>query len=157
MTIIGFNDWDDAARRMAEAERVANESVADRQREIVYGSYWLRAAPDGMLEYGRVLDQAEGERDQEPDTIEAMRDTYQRGYRFSWQASVLGVAFGDAHIAVLWPITEEEFEQAQAQNWELTYADWQTDMLRRVTAEMREAQEAKLATHPNPDSPQEGS
>jgi hypothetical protein len=149
MSFVEFNDWDEAQRIMKEAEDKANASVVDRQREVVYGSYWIRATPDGMLEYGRVLTQEEAEEHNDAATVEQLRDTYRRGYRFSECHSLLGDGVGDTHLAVLWPITKEEYEAAQRQQWQLTYAEWQTAMLRRVIEEQASAR-------PSTGSPQEG-
>lgn len=155
MTYIEFDNWDDAQKLMMQKEREANESLCPRQREIVYGSYWLRVQGT-LLEYGRVLGQNEAEAHQDRETVQQMRDSYRRGYRLSMAHSILdpGGVLGDTHLAVMWPITEEEFELAQKQSWRLNYAEWQTAMLRRVIEEMRLA---RAATHPSTGSPQEGS
>ena len=155
MSIMGFDDWDEIQRRMQEAERVANESVTDRQREVVYGSYWLRASQDGMLEYGWVLPQEVAERNATKESIRALRDAYRRGYRFSRAHSVMSVEgqLGDTHLAVMWPITKEEFEKAKSNSFAKCNEAWETEMLLRITHEMQEA----LAHPSDPGSPQEGS
>jgi len=156
--IIEFDDWEDAQRKMAEAERRANESICPKQREVVWGSHWIRAAADGMLEYGVVLTEEEATKGLGRNGIAELHERYERGYRFSWAHSVMGDGLGDTHLAVMWPITQEEFEQAKAQRWELNYAEWQTEMLARVTSEMREAKlAASNDTPPETGSPQEGS
>lgn len=154
MSIIEFSDWEDAQRKMRDAETKANASVTDRQREIVYGSHWLRAAPDGMLEYGWVIPQDIAERNATKESIRALRDAYERGYRFSRAHSVLstGGELGDTHLAVMWPITEEEFELAFDNEFARCYEPWEIEMLRRVVDEM-----SKAIAHPSTGSPQEES
>lgn len=153
--IMEFDDFDEAMHRMAEAERLANESVTDRQRDVVWGSYWLRAVPDGILEYGYVLTEEEATDPRDGgDTTAHVRERYRRGYRFSRCYSVLGEGMGDVHLAVLWPITKKEFELAQGNNFGRTDEAWENDMLLRVTNEMQ----AALDAHPStPGSPQEES
>lgn len=151
--IIPFEDWDDVGRVMADAETKANASLTNRQRDIVYGSYWLRAEPrTGMLEYGWVIPKDVAERKQTRESIRALRDAYDRGYRFSRAHSILcpeGM-LGDTHLAVMWPITEEEFNLARGNGFAKTDDAWETEMLLRVTQEMRVA-----LAHPFTGSPQE--
>lgn len=152
MTAIPFDSFDEAAKLMHDAEAKANATVTDRQREIVYGSYWIRAQGT-LLEYGRVLSQEEVEGGEPPEMVEVLRQTYDRGYRFSWTSSILGQTLADTHLAVMWPITEEEYNLAKGNNWEPSDEDWWRDMLVRIVGEIAEANDA---AHPSdPGSPQE--
>lgn len=160
--VIPFDSWEEAESFMTEAEKRANASVTAKQREIVYGSYWLRAVPEAnFFEYGRVLAQDEQEAHQSSGDVRAMRARYARGYRFGVAHSVFGPegTFGDTHIAVIWPITEEEFNLAQGKDWKLCWEAWESAMLQRISAEVREAREVAASNDspPNTGSPQEGS
>lgn len=139
--IIDFDDWEDMQIKARLAEAKANKSVTLRQRDVVYGSYWIRASDNGMLEYGRVLGQQEAERNQTPESVRALRDLYKRGYRWSMAHSVLSREgeLGDTHLAVLWPITEDEFRKAETSGFRKTSGPWETEMLLRITHEMRVA------------------
>ena len=152
MSIIPFEGWEESQRIMREAEVKANASVVRRQRDIVYGSYWVRASADGMLEFGQVLGQSSAEYMQTKETIRALRDAYERGYRFSRAHSVLCPEgeLGDTHLAVMWPITKEEFEKALVHGFARSNEEWELAMLRRVIREMSEA-----PARPTP-TPQEG-
>jgi hypothetical protein len=137
-----FNDWDEAMAFMQKQEEEANASLTDKQREIVYGSYWIRPF-DGHLEYGHVLPEGSG----------GTADTYARGYRYSECHSILGDGMGDVHLAVIWPILEEEYRSAEANLWAPSNEPWEQDMLIRIVQEHEEAN----TRPPNPGSPQEGS
>lgn len=146
--VFEFDDWDDAQKFMQQQEEQANANLLPRQRDIVYGSYWLRATEDSMLEYGYVLPEGEG----------GDRGAYERGYRFSRCSSVLGEALGDVHLAYLWPIEKEEYDLAKANGWQASHEDWEKDMLIRITHEVEQDNAGFQAAHPSdPGSPQEGS
>jgi hypothetical protein len=139
--IMEFNSWEEAQERMKEMEDKANASVSPKQQEIVYGSYWLRAVEGtGWFEYGHVLEQSLAESKQTKESVRALRDAYARGYRFSKAHSLYSVRgeLGDSHIAVLWPITEEEFIAASAAGFAVTQAQWEQDMLLRIQYEIRD-------------------
>lgn len=150
--IVEFDNWDDAQKFMQQQEDQANASLLSRQHDIVYGSYWLRATEDAMLEYGYVLPEG---------SPGSNADAYRRGYRFSLCSSVLGEAQGDVHLAYLWPIEKEEYDLAKANGWQASHEDWEKDMLIRITHEVEQGV-ARVAegndTRPSdPGSPQEGS
>lgn len=139
--VMEFNSWEEAQEAMKEMEDKANASIAPKQQEIVYGSYWLRAVEGtGWFEYGQVLTQSLAEGNQTRESVRALRDAYSRGYRFSKAHSLYSVRgeLGDSHIAMLWPITEEEFIAASAANWRITQEQWELDMLLRIQTEIRD-------------------
>jgi hypothetical protein len=142
-----FDSWDDAQEAMRKAEEVANSKVMSRQRDIVYGSHWVRPFEEG-LEFGYVLPEGEG----------GSADTYRRGYRFSQCSSILGEGIGDVHLSVLWPIEKEEYDLAKANGWRLLHEDWEKEMLLRITHEIEQGNaELQSARPSDPGSPQEGS
>jgi hypothetical protein len=154
--IVPFDSFEQAQEMIRTAETKANASVVPKQQEIAYGTYWIRAIDDQLFfEYGYVLTQEEAEANQTRESKRAMRDAYARGYRFSRAHSLYYPegSLGDTHIAVIWPITEEEFNSAQGCQWQLSQDIWEVEMLQRIVKEMREAK----AAHPSTGSPQEGS
>lgn len=147
--------WDELGKEMRKHEKIANEAILPKQREIVYGSYWIRAWGN-MLVFGRVLSREASETGQTRETVRALRDAYERGYRFSRSYSVLDIhgELGDVHISVVWPIREEEFEAAQENNFRATNQPWEYEMLLRCQQEVQ----ADMAANPRiPRSPQEES
>jgi len=154
--VFEFDSFEEAQEKMASAEAKANAAVTTRQKEIAYGTHWLRGI-DGahFFEYGYVLPQDNAEANQTKESIRALRDAYARGYRFSQAFSLYTPTgeLGDTHIAVIWPITEDEFNSASACQWQLTGAEWEREMLSRIVRELADAQQT---TDPASPTPQEG-
>lgn len=150
---LGSVNWDHEPELagLDEIEAKANKSVTTKQREITYGSYWVRATPTGVLEFGQVITQQSAEAMQTAETVRALRDMYRRGYRYSMYHSKSNPQgdYGDVHISSAWPITKEEFENALKASFVLTDSDWELEMLTRITREMKEAM-----TSPKPSPPQ---
>lgn len=153
---IDFKNWEDMQDRARKAEAMANKTVTDKQREVVYGSYWIKATDSGVIEYGCVIPQQSAEGMQTAESVRALRDMYARGYRYSHAYSSLNPQgeYGDTHLAMLWPITKEEFENALKVGFKPTNADWERNMLLRITKEMRDSLVAPNSVPPASPPPQ---
>jgi hypothetical protein len=141
----------------ARNEQAANDAVLPKQREITWGSYWLRPTDDGVLIFGRVHTQEEIFEDDkkiphqpgDPSPKAVVRhytEMHERGYRFGTAYSVWCPEgeLGSSHVSVLWPIHQEEFEAAREAEWNPGAIPWFHEMLIRVTREyQKEASDAR--------------
>lgn len=114
-----FDSLDEMFTFLAEQEKVANSNILPKQREITWGSYWVRPTDDGVLVWGRVHTEEEILTDEDEWVIIHEREMHERGYRFGVAHSLWCPEgeLGSSHISVLWPITEEQFNNAKAAGW----------------------------------------
>ena len=138
MEFVTFNDWDEIQRYMQAQYDIAEQMVVPRQRDITWGSYWVRPN-DGILIWGRVWTEAELVlNEDDPEAVLAhYRATHERGYRFGYAYSPYcsDGELGESHISVLWPITRQEFSSALRCKWQPTDQAWFHDMLLRIIQE----------------------
>lgn len=135
MEFIAIDDFDEFFEKLHEDERVAMENLLPLQQEITYGSYWIRAMPGyGCFIFGRVYTEEEVAEGEEPLTIEMMKESHDRGYRFGTAASVIEPRgeLGDTHVSHMFPITKEEYEAVEQQDWKLTEEQFLTIRARIV-------------------------
>jgi hypothetical protein len=140
MTFIPIDDFDAFFEKLHADEKMAMANLMPIQREITYGSYWIRPMPElECFIFGRVYTEEEVARGEEPETIENMRESHGRGYRFGMCHSVIEPRgeLGDTHVSHCFPITKEEFDQAQEQDWTLTREQFMT-IRARITEGMDE-------------------
>ena len=130
-----FGSMEEAFAAMAEAEASANQHLAPEQEGVGYGDYWVRFLPDRLVIFSRVMTRAEFIESEtalaDPDDpyaevelggiVNHHDDSYARGYRFGWCFSTIEPTGepGSTHIANLWPIEQEVFDQAKAVGWEI--------------------------------------
>lgn len=115
-----FDSMEEMLEFMAEAEDAANQMLLDEQRGISYGDYWCRPVPEqGIFVFGRVMTEEEAYDGEDKESIAMLRDSYSRGYRFGTAYSILGPdgELGSTHVANMWPITEEDFNNMAANRW----------------------------------------
>lgn len=127
-----FDSFEDIQEEMAQREAAANASLTDEQRNVTFGDYWTRPIPEyGIFEFGKVLTWEEFEAlasddDDVPagDQWEAVEEAMERGYCFSRAFSTMEPEgmLGDTHKANLWPISEEDFKEAQVTGWMVSFA-----------------------------------
>lgn len=132
MTVIGFDSFDEMLEHMGKAEDAANARTTPRQKAIGWGDYWMQPYQD-ILVFGRIWTREETEKSEgryidqdDPEEVAGFAETmanldsrYERGYRFgtAWSEAEREGELGDTHISVMIPITQEEFEEAKAVNW----------------------------------------
>lgn len=150
---IEFGSLDEMFAAQAEAEKVANDNVLPKQREITWGTYWMRPTDDGIIIWGYVMTLDEviqeeieysypDEPEVDPTAIRShFTERYERGYRYGRAHSLWCPEgeLGDSHISVLWPITKEDFELAKTSGWNPGPTEMFNQMLRRVIHEYQEA------------------
>lgn len=117
----------------------ASESALPEQRSLTWGSYFLRAMPElGYYIFGRVFTVEEIAADEEPIVVTGKQRSHERGYRYGIYHSVVEPdgEIGDTHMALLWPITEEDFNKAKEAGWQPA-----PSTLYRVSKEMTDSME----------------
>lgn len=135
----------EAYAHMRLMEEQANERVVEEQRQITWGSHFLRVLyTSPVVIFGHVWPEDDillGEQragaslEEAETTLRTLRASHERGYRFGRCYSIVEPEgeLGDTHISDCWPITEEEFLQAQNFRWEtrkiLAQHDWLADAL----------------------------
>lgn len=129
-------DLETMLTNMRKAEEQANSSLAPEQEAVVYGDYWVRFLPDRLVIFGYVMPRDEflaSERaladpadaayaEMEMAGITDHHDqSYARGYRFGWCYSTVEPTGepGSTHIANVWPISQDTYEQAKAVGWQI--------------------------------------
>ena len=107
----------------------ANASLTAEQKAITWGSHWVRFLPsEQLIIFGRVFTLAEieqGERsagastEELEYTLNSCRANHDRGYLFGRAYSVAEPdgELGDTHRANMWPITEQQFDEARQAAW----------------------------------------
>lgn len=139
-----YDDFDEMFADMRRAEEVAIANILPFQREIVYGSYWMRYWPQGdLLIFGYVYTLEEnwdscinagGDKEECAYERDHELDSYSRGYRFGRAYSVVEPTgeLGSTHISEMIPITKEQFEEAKALNWsadDIAHLNWFQDAI----------------------------
>ena len=127
MTFHSFDSFDDMLAFMRESERQANARTTPAQRNIGYGSYWVRSW-QGVMIFGYVPSMDEI-MDQERDLgasdaeirweVESLENAYERGYRYGKCYSVIEPLgeWGSTHVSAMIEIPKEIFEAAQEAGW----------------------------------------
>ena len=158
--VTSYNSVEEMLADQAEREASANAAVMDRQREIVWGSYAIRFYESGenetLLIFADLYDletlvAAEESAGTDAEELEMFRARtemlYQRGYRSGDYYSVIEPTgeFGDAHIATMWPISQDDFERARELGWHLPekterriYAEMTLGMMAKAKADEKE-------------------
>lgn len=123
-----FSTLEEMHAWMEEQERLANDGLHPLQRDLTWGSHWIRfngtaiefgycyTEDEARAEYEPLI---EGEKDCEsPDQyIASLTETLGRGYLYGEAHSVLGDEKGDTHRANAWPIEERLYRMAQEVEW----------------------------------------
>lgn len=124
-----FDSFEEALEYMARATDEANTKLADEQKSVTWGSYWVRFVPDHQLMiFGHVFTRDEftqAERDagatqEELDySLQHYEENLARGYVFGRAYSVWEPRgeLGDTHRYNLWPISQANFEEARLFQW----------------------------------------
>jgi len=131
-----FDNIEDMLADMRLAENQANQGLAPEQEGVGYGDYWVRFLPDRLVIFGRVMpkdefinseraladpDDAEFAEMELAGIIDHHEQSYARGYRFGWCFSTVEPTGepGSTHIANVWPIDKELYDQAEAVGWNI--------------------------------------
>jgi hypothetical protein len=128
ISMIGFEDAEEAFNYMNDAELQSILHALDEQWRIGWGSYVLRIV-DELWIFGHIFSHEElvaevTEPGKAPDEealyeLRMHQASYDRGYRYGrWYSQVVPEGeYGSAHVAALWEITVEDFNQARALGW----------------------------------------
>jgi hypothetical protein len=127
-----YDSIEDAFADMQRAEDAANEGLSEWNKQVTWGSHYMRPCPEipcivfGYIYTERESEEAEKRCGADPEelayTMRSMRAQHERGYRFGRHYSIVEPdgELGSVHIANAWPISKEEFEEAQRQDWVLS-------------------------------------
>lgn len=153
MTVIGFDNWDDMAKFLGAAEGQANERVVPEQREISYGSLWLRFYPlgpnDRTVIFGKVhtleeIAAKEAELGAGPGEVQAVlahtKDMNTRGYLFGtcWSTIEPTGELGNTHRSEIWYCPPALFEHAEQCGWDIdSFEPWAKQALDAVYQQWR--------------------
>lgn len=146
--VTSYDSYEEMMQDQERNEEAANAAVLEKQREITWGSYFLRLYGQGQGQihiFGYVYTPEEikeleidaGASIQEVEYYLVVRhNAHARGYRWGNCYSVVTPEgeVGSTHISTSWPITKDEFEAAKNQSWTLPI-----DLYFRVSEEIREA------------------
>lgn len=155
--IFSFDDFEQAAKHMQEAEAAANASSHPDQHAITYGNHWFAWYDEMQLAvFGEVFTQDEYLRRETAagaSAAEAKRswkgvvDDHERGYRFGIAYSLVEPEgeLGTTHVASMVPIDANQFLGAQEAEWDFARAMevrdlWAVNIIRRahrMQAELR--------------------
>src|SRR5262245_24065865 len=128
--MFSFESLEEAFAFMDESEAEAMQRVLPEQRAITWGDHAVRvwAAPmvgqPPLMIYGQIFTEDElvlnesdagATADELIYELRVLRESHARGYRYGrWFSTVTPDGeYGEAHIADLWTLTEEEFHRAQ--------------------------------------------
>lgn len=131
ISVIGFDSVDEMLEYMVHEEP---DPPLPPQEEITWGSYAIRlhhAASMVLPIWGRIFEMEEimaEVREETHDLAEIVheRDVFQhshnQGWRYGrWFSQVLPEGeYGSAHIVSCWPITQSDYEYAEANGWLIT-------------------------------------
>jgi hypothetical protein len=151
MTVIGFSSWDDMERYLTDAEEAANRRIVDAQREITYGSLWLRFHdPLGrVVIFGQVstldeikakemeLGASEGEADH---VVKHTQQMNERGFLFGtcWSTIEPRGELGNTHRSEVWYCPPAVFEEAKAHGWNVdSVSPWAKEGLEALYQQWR--------------------
>ncbi len=131
MDIMSFDNLDEAAAYMREAEKQAEARLTSAQREVSWGDCWVTYYREaGIWIFGEVFTpernhqssiKAGASIDEANEEDESLQDAHARGYRFGRAYSVACPEgeLGSTHIAnMLGKITPEELSAAMDCEWE---------------------------------------
>lgn len=132
----GWHEYETLEELLAaqsDALELAEAAVVDRQREITWGTYFIRPSETHPPIWGYVMTPEEivdelmnmtptssiSEVEYEVTTIQV---AYERGLRYAHHFSALtpNGEWGSSHIATLWPVSQEVYEEAKANGWYLS-------------------------------------
>lgn len=159
MEIIEFDNLDDMLAYQAKMAVDAEAAMLPTQRAMKPGTYWMRPIDDiGMFIFGYwpTLDEIyESERSAGADEQEAQfsrsheEEKSTRGFMYGKAFSPMEPdgEFGTTHASVCWPITEDQFKNAQTNLWEIgasgspdpenpLIARWFVDLLEGIKTEI---------------------
>jgi hypothetical protein len=143
-TVRGYTSLDAMLADMARATDQANAHLADEQRALTFGDYWVNCDTLirlGFPVFGHVVPLEEAvakeasyyssDEDAQSEGFASVEDmkrhkrefwkaNLERGYMFGPGYSVAEPEgeFGDTHRAHVWPISKEAFEAARAAKWD---------------------------------------
>ena len=136
-----FDSMEEMHEWMARQTEAANDNLHPVQRDLTWGSYWVRFVDvrARIVEFGRVLTHEEAaERwGEEPGLDENM----ERGYLYSEAHSLMGSDIGDTHRWNAWPIEERLFEAAKAVDWQIDRLDEAMKLLLEIAFRQRRVHE----------------
>lgn len=132
--IAGFDSLEEMLAYMRDQEREANEAVLPEQWKITWGDHVFRLVDDLAI-FGYVYTPNQflrsnlraGEDLPDPEIVEeleSIKHAFERGYRYGkWYSEIEPMGeYGSAHVVSLWPITVEEFEECERNDWKVTPA-----------------------------------
>ncbi len=133
MSMLGFDNWDDAIEHMREVERQLEGTLTPSQRALRldrgHDRYWMRFTDYGFEIFGIAWSDATlradiekacatygGDVDEEMEMFEGNRE---RGYLtgYAWSEVLPEGEGGDTHVSQVVPISKEMFERARAAGW----------------------------------------
>jgi hypothetical protein len=129
--IESFDSLEAMTNRMQQLTTAANQTLAQQQRDVGWGDYWVQFDGESQLIiFGYCMTQAEveqAERDagSEPDELvymmDSMEESHTRGYLFGRAYSIVEPQgeLGSTHRANVWPIDSELFDAASDAGWDL--------------------------------------
>jgi hypothetical protein len=155
--MFSFESLEQAFAFMDESEAEANQRVLPEQRGITWGDHAVRvwASPTvgtpPLMIYGQIFTEdqlvatetdAGATADEIVYELRVLRESHARGYRYGQWFSLVTPAgeYGEAHIADLWTLSEEEFQRAQSHDWALD-----TQVAHRMVVEVRTSAAAQDA------------
>ena len=144
MAIRGFDSIEEMLATMEEDERKAIASIKPRQqRDLGWGTFGLRMVPSRQGEipvWTEIYTEDEAAKGEEPETMDDLRASYGRGFRYGMHYSVLCPEgeLGSAHISTMWPITELDFHRAKEIGWtpQEDTRHWWEDLANRIEREL---------------------
>lgn len=132
MNVTTHASFDAMLDEIAASRDLANAGLADEQRALTWGSHFVNFdhVADGIVIFGRARTEEEittalracVETDEEFEEIMASeRENLANGYLTSICGSIACVEteLGDTHRGSAWPITAEQYAEAEAAGWDL--------------------------------------
>lgn len=132
MTVISFDDWGEMGDYLRRSEEEANTRVTPEQREVGYGSLWLRFydIPGRVVIFGRVHTLAEIEADEtrlgaDPGelahTLRHTQDMLERNFLFGtcWSTIEPRGELGNTHRCEVWACPQSLFDEARRVGWDI--------------------------------------
>lgn len=143
MEIREYDSLEDAFEDMRKATEWANAHLAEAQRQVTWGSHWVRFydIPGRILIFGKVDTLAEVRRGEESTvqpgedpaevkaeieySLRSLAERHENGYLYGQAYSIITPdgEYGDTHRANLWPIPAATFEAARSAGWQMDALD----------------------------------
>jgi hypothetical protein len=126
-----FDSLEDMFQYMADATDAANAGLAQEQKDLTWGSYFVNFQPQiDLVIFGRVFTEDEVAEDETKAgsdeaelayTLTSLRENHEHGYLYGRCYSTIEPSgeLGDTHRASAWPISKELFDAAQAVGWDV--------------------------------------